>query len=177
MSKARALFNLNPIRDRMATSFNMAAVNEWAANGGKWRIALVSLETGKLRYVTEAGRMLERDGTAVLDFHAIPPACLQLSQNLNALQGQADVLQAEIEDIGAELKGAAPGQKGGLAAAIRVRRQKLRDLTAKIDEARRLLDQCRSANGAPPMQLSDLRPAILASGVDSWHFSTGVYCG
>jgi NTE family protein len=53
MSKARALFNLDPIRERMATSFNMAAINQWAANGGKLRLAVVALDSGKLRFVTE----------------------------------------------------------------------------------------------------------------------------
>ena len=75
LDKARGLYNLSPISRRLQSDFSPALMQGWAAQGGKLRIAMVALDSGKLRYVTETGAVIERDGTPVSDPTAVAPAC------------------------------------------------------------------------------------------------------
>ena len=57
-----AFFNLNPLQARAQAQINPAAIAAWAAAGNRLRMATVGLASGRLRYVTETGAIVERDG-------------------------------------------------------------------------------------------------------------------
>lgn len=59
-TRARAVFNLNPVRALMATHFDRNRFAKWVSSGKKLRLATVGLGTGKLAYVTEKGELLFR---------------------------------------------------------------------------------------------------------------------
>lgn len=54
-SRARALYYLGPIRARLGTELDRAAVAAWAAAAGRVRLSTVELESAALRSVTETG--------------------------------------------------------------------------------------------------------------------------
>ena len=162
-SKARALFNLGPIATLMETSFDMAAVGRWAASGGKLTLAVVALDSGRLRYVTEFGQMIERDGTSVLSTGSVPTACVPLAQNLTSLVDQSDAIELDRRGLQADLSNAAPGEKGDIVIQINSLNASLLKITPRISQARTLLEHCSQSYAAPSFQLSDLRPGILAS--------------
>jgi predicted acylesterase/phospholipase RssA len=58
----QSIYNLEPIRQKASASLVPARVTAWAATGNRLRMAMVGLASGELRYVTETGRMVERDG-------------------------------------------------------------------------------------------------------------------
>jgi predicted acylesterase/phospholipase RssA len=58
----QSIYNLEPIGEKTRSSLVPARVAAWAAAGNRLRMATVGLGSGKLRYVTESGRMVERDG-------------------------------------------------------------------------------------------------------------------
>jgi NTE family protein len=60
--KHQSIYNLEPIRAKARASLVPARVAAWAAVGNRLRMAMVGLASGELRYVTENGRMVERDG-------------------------------------------------------------------------------------------------------------------
>jgi hypothetical protein len=60
-----SIFNLNPLEARVRTQLNQAAVAAWAANGNRLRMATVGLASGRLRFITESGDVVERDGFTI----------------------------------------------------------------------------------------------------------------
>ena len=58
----RSLFNLRPMKNKMHIYLDVERVTQWGNQGNKLRLAIVGLESGKLRYVTESGQILERNG-------------------------------------------------------------------------------------------------------------------
>jgi NTE family protein len=111
---AKALYNLDPIGDKLRAQLNADRVRDWAAAGGRLRLAAVHLESGELRYVSETGEVLERDNaTPVLAAPAaVPPEC-------QAVAAEIAELEAERADLQEDLRAAAPGGKGAIAAQIR----------------------------------------------------------
>ena len=67
---SRSMFTPGPTVEGLLTSgaFDAGRV---AASGVQLRIAIVALESGELRYVTEDGRLLDRDGHAVADHEPV----------------------------------------------------------------------------------------------------------
>jgi hypothetical protein len=55
LSNSRSLATLQPIINRISVDLDEAKVRAWATGGRQLRLATVSLETGRLRYVTESG--------------------------------------------------------------------------------------------------------------------------
>ncbi len=132
---ARALFNLRPIQNRIQRgALNLDHVRAWAATGKKLRLATVNLETGRLRYVTETGLVVEEDHTTpVQQVQAVTPEIANLRNQIAALEG-------ELADAQAELSTAAPGRKSSLAAQIRNLRQQLSKLYAQLRQAEQNAD-------------------------------------
>ncbi|OLD00657.1 MAG: hypothetical protein AUI89_06235 [Gemmatimonadetes bacterium 13_1_40CM_3_65_8] len=62
LGEARAIFNLDPTRDLARANISPQAIAAWGAQGNRLRLAMVGLGTGKLRYLTETGSIVERDG-------------------------------------------------------------------------------------------------------------------
>lgn len=162
LSKARGLFNLGPIQGRLQTDFDIARLQAWAAGGGKLRLAVVALDSGRLRYVTETGLLLERDGTPVADPTRVAPECAQIAADLAALETEIAQRQDAIRDLQSELRAAAPGEKAGLVAQIRAQQRELAGPLAQHREQAAQLQACAISHPVP-FQLADLRDGVLAS--------------
>lgn len=127
---ARALFNLRPIQNRIqSTALNTDRVRAWANTGKRLRLATVNLETGRLRYVTETGLLVEED-------HITPVQTVQAdTPEISDLRRQIAELESEVADAQADLSAAAPGAKTGLAQRIRNLRRQINLLYAQLRQA------------------------------------------
>jgi hypothetical protein len=90
---------------------DLGAIADWAKAGGRLRMASVALESGVLRYVSETGALLERDGTPVTAPAALPvPEC-------QALTDQLEQLEAQVRD--AQARGAGGDHSSGATTELR----------------------------------------------------------
>lgn len=147
-SRARALYNLSPIGQRLETEVDHAAIGQWVSGGGRLRLAAVALESGRLRYITESGAVIERDGTSVLWPGPLTPACA-------AIQAEVDAHQADILSLQGDLREAAPGAKAQIVAQIRREQSALSDAIGRFET-------CVQAQPSIPLTVS-LTEAVLAS--------------
>lgn len=161
---ARAVYNLRPIQRLLGQGvLDESRVRAWGAAGGKLRLAAVALESGRLRYVTETGQVVEADGRTPVQFVA------QESARAGTLRAQIAALRAEIDATRAELRDAAPGAKGRLAAAVRALGDQVaalqRELEAELRNTTRVPLQVSVGTGAvasssigvvfPPVPMGD----------------------
>jgi NTE family protein len=72
---ARSVFTLAPLWERTQATLDRGRVAAWADRGGQLRMTVVNLHSGDLRYVTERGDVLERDGRPAMSGVSISPAC------------------------------------------------------------------------------------------------------
>jgi NTE family protein len=72
MKNQVSLFNLDPLEKRVRAQIQPPAIAAWAATGNRLRMASVGLASGRLRYVTESGAIVERDGET-LAYDTEPP--------------------------------------------------------------------------------------------------------
>lgn len=163
VSKARALANLDPIKEKMATAFDPEALGRWAAAGGRLRLTMVGLDSGRLRYVTESGAVLERDGTPVLVPDAMPAACAASAEALSQLEATIEGLRDHLRELQAQLS-RRDSDKGRLGRDIRATNAKLDEELAKLPALRGALAACLTANRSwKELRVPDLRPVVLAS--------------
>lgn len=162
LDKARGLYNLGPISKRLQSDFSPALLQSWAAQGGKLRLAMVSLDSGKLRYVTETGAMIERDGTPVSDTASVAPACAGVAAELETLLAEITSIRQEVRDLQLELRTAQTGQKASLVAQIGAARALAATKLALSASKRAALDQCAKLNPSG-LTLADIRPGVVAS--------------
>jgi hypothetical protein len=127
---------------------DLGAITAWAAAGGRWRIAVVSLDSGRLRYVTETGAVLERDGSPVRWAGVLSPAC-------ERLKNQVDALETDLRSRQQDLKDAVGSGKPGIAAEIRA-------LQIQLRGARSAFGACVAAQPRVPL-IVDVREAVMAS--------------
>jgi predicted acylesterase/phospholipase RssA len=72
-AEASSVANLEPIRDRIYGRngfegiFNEELIAQWAAAGNHLRLGSVSLDSGELRFITEAGQILDRRQQPLVD--------------------------------------------------------------------------------------------------------------
>lgn len=152
MMAARGLYNLRPIMDRLRADLNLDRIRAWTAAGGSLRLAAVCLETGELRYVTDDGRVLERDNmtTVLARAVALAPECQAIADGIEGLRAERAVLQED-------LRAAAPGEKGALVAEIR-------RINGEIRREEQALTACIARYSPAPSPLSvSLLDGILAS--------------
>jgi NTE family protein len=119
-----SLLTLLPLEALARAKIDTGKVAQWAAAGGRLRMATVALESGELWYVTESQKVERRDGTLLLGAAApVPAACQALA---NAL-GDAEA------ELTANLQLAARGDlPGGMGELARLRRA-ARDARAALD--------------------------------------------
>lgn len=148
-AQAQALFNLAPIYQKLKNNVDSGKISAWAATGRKLRLAIVGLESGKLRYVTEGGGVVERDGrTPVRDLVAVPPAC-----------------QAAADEVSSNWKKVSELQRDAEAAVGERRADLLADLALAIvvlEESQSRLRKCREANSNLFVRV-DVRQGAIAS--------------
>ncbi|HEY6746507.1 MAG TPA: patatin-like phospholipase family protein [Mycobacteriales bacterium] len=123
--RARNLFELSPIQARLTSRLDPALVARWAAGGGRLRLGTVALESGRLRYVTETGAVVETDGTPVPDTGSPAAACRPLVAALEAARTSLAGQQAELRD-------APPGQKPALRAQLEEARREVQAAAARL---------------------------------------------
>lgn len=59
-TKAKALINLNPVRNLMGIHFKQERLDAWVATGKQLRLAMVGLKSGEICYVTETGDLISK---------------------------------------------------------------------------------------------------------------------
>jgi len=62
--RARSLLRMDPVRELVTANVSPERI---VASGIRLRVGTVSLESGELRYITEHGELLTRDGTPIAD--------------------------------------------------------------------------------------------------------------
>jgi NTE family protein len=122
----------------------------------------VSLESGRLRYATEDGRLLEKDGSTVPDPTRVPAPCRPAAEKIAALEAEARSIEDERRDLQQELRTAPPGAKARLVAGIRALTQRLAGVSTRLAQARASLEQCRRTQPVEALRVH-LPTAILAS--------------
>jgi NTE family protein len=150
MEEAVSLWNLGPTEQKLTDSLDLERVASWATSGHRLRVAVVGLNSGRLRYVTENGELLERDGQPVVLPGATPEQC---SHHARAVED----LERRLSHAREELATSAPGAKPALL-------QRIEEVRTELSVARRQLEACVRVNDAPVEAPSvDLRDAVLAS--------------
>jgi predicted acylesterase/phospholipase RssA len=122
----RSLADLGPIGATMqkASSLKLDLIK---ASGKKLRMAAVALEDGRLRYITETGAVIERDGKPTMDLPIYDPKCAA------PLQKQIAEIEGQIKEAQESAFDPKDPQKGSLAgvAAMRNKEAKLKQQLAK----------------------------------------------
>jgi len=134
--QARSMANLNPLAQRMnqPASFNRQMVT---ASKIKLRLAAVALEDGLLRYVTENGNQIERDGSPTLTAPQYDPACAA------PLQKQIAQLKGEIKDLQEQVNPAhQPGEPDGPAPKGGGMGSRIVALYHQLDQVEAQLEKC-----------------------------------
>ena len=153
--QAKAIYNLGPVQAKLATSLDPARVEAWSrsdpARPKHLRLSVVSLNSGRLRYVTEIGALLERDNRTPALSSLPPPQCSEIANQVTWLQEQVVVVgeqqAAEIRD----------GRKPSPIFAAEIR-----NLQSQLEEQRAALATCL-ATTLPPPATTDLRTGVLTS--------------
>ncbi len=132
----RSVFNLQPIRSKLDSGgLNETLVQKWAATGKKLRLGTVSLESGRMRFVTETGAVIEADQiTPVMYAHVETAATRQLQKDIDAVRDT-------IETLADDLSKAAPSSKPGIVKRITAEKKLLGPLIEKLRKARNLITQ------------------------------------
>lgn len=165
---ARSLFNLNPTEAimRRPGSLKLSLVN---ASGIKLRLAMVALEDGGLRYMTESGAVIERDGTPtpgapVYDPKTSPPILKKIAE-----------LESELRDLQNEMTGDTPG------APARKRPAEIAGLLRQIEDLKAQLEKNATRQ---PLKGDPITGALASSAIpvvfppvrvgDKWYVDGGV---
>jgi NTE family protein len=154
LAENASLYNLNPILWKLSGSpahgvprqLHPERVVTWSQGGArKLRIAIVCLEDGRLRYVTETGAVLERDGSPML---VRANQCRPIEESLADIATRTRSLQRQLSTV-------PPGAKPELI-------QQIRELNAEAGRLRAELAQCQANAPQVPAQVS-LAAGVLAS--------------
>lgn len=120
-------------------------VRQWAQGGKKLRLAIVGLESARLRYVTETGEVLERDNqTRVLTRGPLAPTCQTIADSIASLEETKHNLEERLWEA--------------LAAERPSIISQINSVAAQITQARAALQQCNAAN---PPQLVPLKVSLV----------------
>jgi len=181
--QTRSLDTLDPLATLMKqpSSFNRDQVR---ASKITLRLAAVALEDGLLRYVTETGDQIERDGTPTLSAPQYDPACAApIQKQIAEVEGQIKDLQDELnpsdsseQNDGTAHKSEGPAPKGGGLAnrilALYQKRNQLNEQLAKCPKKQApvnvgLLEAALASSSLPFI----FPPQILG---DYWYVDGGV---
>ncbi|MFC4307153.1 patatin-like phospholipase family protein [Cohnella boryungensis] len=149
-AQARSLYNLGPIIAKLNDPVKLD-LNKVRQSGMKLRLGAVALESGELRYVTETGQMLERDGVTLLKSGvSLAPECSLIAASIKQLESNRSSLQLELHS-------AAGSEKARLVAQIR-------ELNAQITQKSSQLASC---NLAHPPQANLLQVGLIQGTIAS----------
>jgi predicted acylesterase/phospholipase RssA len=152
LPNARSLYNLAPIDARLRDPALLDPTLV-GSSGMRLRLGTVSLSTGKVRYVTESGALVERDGTPVEGpVERLPPDCQDLAEKVRLKSEELDMAQQDLVDAAAE--GLATGHIRTLIAT----------LTGELGPLEEQLRTCLTTNAGTRLPVVvNLREAVLAS--------------
>jgi len=142
--RSRSLYNLSPIQTKLSdpSKLDTAKVGQ---SGIKLRMSVVALESGSLRYVTESGKLLERDGAAeVKKGPKHSSQCVPIANKIADLERIKANLQAELNK-------ASTSEKAALVEQIRQTAQ----------EIARESEQLRSCDLSYPPPRSPLTVSLI----------------
>lgn len=144
----QSFMNLDPVYKDLQDHIVSATV---ADSGTILRLAMVSLESGTLRYVTEKGSIVERDGVTALDLgtHIVPPDCR--AQEAKFKEAETEWKQATAD----RQKARSPQEKAEAAKIVKIALQ-------AMEKTRGLLNSCLASGPVVPNTL-DVRDGVLAS--------------
>jgi NTE family protein len=145
LQTAQSVYSLAPIASKLRAQLSVDKIRAWAQTGKKLRLATVGLESGRLRYVTETGQLVERDNTPVV-IKVPAPQC-------RAIADAIVTLEQEVRSLQRQLQGAPTQEKASLIAEIR-------ELGEQIQQQQQALAVCSStippiAQPVPPVSLID----------------------
>jgi predicted acylesterase/phospholipase RssA len=146
----KALYNLSPIMRLLGQHLNLNSVQQWASSGGKLRLGTCALESGKVRYVTETGQLLERDNSTVV--YQIPPlyeeaaACRPFLNQISEIQHKISLL------------GRPPPSN---SEQYQNWKDAYETLQEQLKQSEQQLVSCRQSN--PAVFVPEIRPGVLAS--------------
>jgi len=151
--RSRSLYNLSPIQSKLSdpAKLDTAKISQ---SGIKLRMSVVGLESGSLRYVTESGKLLERDGvTEVKKGPAHSSQCAPIADRIAALERTKANLQAELD------KAATPDK----AAIVEQIRQTGREIAQQTEQLR----SCDLSYPPPrsPVNVSVIQGTLASSSV------------
>lgn len=144
----QSFMNLDPVYKDLQDNIDPPTV---ANSGTILRLATVSLESGTLRYMTEKGSLVERDGVTALDLgtHIEPPDC-------HAQEAEFKKAEEEWKQATADRKAArGPIEKAAADKIVKV-------ALGAMEKARGLLNSCLASGPVVPNTL-DVRDGVLAS--------------
>jgi len=152
-TKQQSILTLDPMSKMLNDNVVPAKV---AASGVRLRLAVVSLEATVVRYVTEDGRLLERDNktevTPLKPPGGVPSAC----------QSLADAHEAAF----VEWQAASVENASAVTVAERIKAdQRLADASDKLGAARDALDLCVASNPPPPPRVPLLQGVLASSSI------------
>jgi predicted acylesterase/phospholipase RssA len=145
-----SLFDQQPILNLIIQHLNLQLIYNWANKGGQLRFATVGLLSGKVRYATQNGQLLERDNSLVATlppYQPLPAACQPQANYLAGLENQLSALNANRPSPDD------PNYQGWLSD--------VQALNSQINDAQLAVQQCKDANHAP--HIPGLVQAINAS--------------
>jgi NTE family protein len=151
LTEAKSIYELTPIADKLKVMLDPVKVAQWASAGRQLRLGTVALESGRLRYVTESGAVIETDGSAVPGPVVMDAACAGLADDAEQARGE---LQAARNDVSLARS---PAEKQAAIAAYKQAR-------LAFTTAQRKLDACLSVHPSHPVPLVvPLATGVLAS--------------
>ncbi|MFD0590264.1 patatin-like phospholipase family protein [Paenibacillus sp. GCM10027627] len=143
-AQSRSIYNLGPIQAKLNDPAKLD-LNKVRQSNIKLRLGVVALESGQLRYMTEAGKLLERGSASFTQSSpSLAPQCSSIAATIKNLELFRNNLQEE-------LRHAATGDKAALVAQIR-------DLNKQISHQKGLLTSC---NISYPPQTTPLTVSMV----------------
>jgi len=161
LQSAVSLANLNPIHGRMQkpAAFQPGAQK---TSGIALRLAMVALEDGQLRYVTETGAVIERDGSPTLLAPVADPKCA------DPIHKQLDPILQQLADVADQIDQAKTlgpnGKPMGSATKVAQLEQQQKDLQAKAAPLKTALANCPRVNG-PQLTVDPVVGALASSSI------------
>lgn len=127
-AQARSLYNLGPILAKLNDPSKLD-LNKVKQSGIHMRLGVVGLESGALRYVTESGKLLERNSvTYVQSGPMVAPECSPIAATIKELELAKSNLQTQ-------LRAAPTGEKAALV-------EQIRELNNQLTHQNSLLASC-----------------------------------
>lgn len=135
-TEADSLYNLGPVARKLREEIDQQAVRQWGEAGGKLRLGHVGLFSGELRWVTETGAVVARDGRTPVMKTVTPKGCAHLENQIGKLQAKWESQRRRLLD------GVSGSDRQQVQDSLAALSQEQADVFRELQECReRLADQ------------------------------------